>query len=251
MLESASVVTVKYDSSSNGVIYLKYINIYLEEKMNPKPEILIINNSSDSRSKIKNIIGDLDANIVEAESCQGGLEAVLSGNIDIIISDVWMPRMKGDVLCTILKKDILTQHIPFVLISSSVSQSEMLRGFDSGASAYISKDEAQYVLLNITKDLIEKAALLKQKSVLIVDDSKSILNLVSNNLQSSGFDTLTAVNGDEALQLLSSNDVDIILSDIMMPVLDGFSLCSKVKQSKKWAAIPFIMMSSHSERGFI
>ena len=159
--------------------------------------------------------------------------------------------MRGDVLCKILKEDVLTRHIPYILISSSDSQSEMLQGFNSGASAYISRDEAPYILLNIIKDLIEKAALLKQKSILIVDDSKSILNLVSNNLQNSGFNALTAGNGEEALQLLASNDVDIILSDIMMPILDGFTLCAKVKQTKKWASIPFIMMSSHSERGFI
>ena len=219
--------------------------------MNSKPGILIINNSSDSRREIKNIIGDLDTTIVEADSSQEGLEAVLRGNFDIIISEVWMPRMRGDVLCKILKEDVLTQHIPIILISSSVSQSEMLHGFDSGASAYISRDEAPYVLLNIIKDLMEKAALLKQKSILIVDDSKSILNLVSNNLQSSGFNTLIAENGEEALKLLSTNDVEIILSDIMMPILDGFALCTKVKQSKKWASIPFIMMSSHSEKGFI
>jgi len=219
--------------------------------MNLKPVILIISNSSVSRREIKNIIKDLDANIVEADSSREGLEAVLSRKFDIIISDILMSGMRGDVLCKILNEDVLTRHIPYILLSSSASQPEMLQGFNSGASAYISRDEAPYVLLNIIKDLIKKTALLKQKSILIVDDSKSILNLISDNLQNSGFNTLTAGNGEEALQLLASNNVDIILSDIMMPILNGFSLCSKVKQTKKWASIPFIMMSSHSERGFI
>ena len=219
--------------------------------MKPKPKILIIISSPDYKKEIKNIIRNLNADIVEVDSSQNGLEAILGGNFDIIIGDVWMPRMRGDVLCKILKDDPLTRHIPFILISSSASESEMLIGFDSGASAYILKDNVPYVLLKITKDLIEKAALFKQKNILIVDDSKAILDLVSNNLQISGFNTLTAGNGEEALKLLTSNDIDIILSDISMPVLDGFSLCAKVKQSKKWAIIPFIMMSSHSEKGFI
>ena len=60
--------------------------------------------------------------------------------------------------------------------------------------------------------------------------------------------TLTAGNGEEALEKLKENEVDIIVTDVMMPVMDGIKLCKNVKQNIRTCHIPVIILSAKSDR---
>lgn len=87
---------------------------------------------------------------------------------------------------------------------------------------------------------------MSEKSVILVaDDEERILNLVSDFLKSSGFCTLKAKNGAEALKLIeSSTKIDLAILDIMMPELDGWEL---LKIIRKQSNMPIIMLSARSE----
>jgi two-component system alkaline phosphatase synthesis response regulator PhoP len=61
--------------------------------------------------------------------------------------------------------------------------------------------------------------------ILVVDDEEAIVKLVSYNLQKEGFDTLAAVDGREAWEIIRQEKPDLIVLDIMMPEMDGFALC--------------------------
>jgi len=84
-----------------------------------------------------------------------------------------------------------------------------------------------------------------KKKVLVVDDEEQLLVLFKNILELENFNVLTAVSCDEALMLLNTNKVDIILSDIRMPVHDGLYLFSKVKEMQ--LEVDFYMISGDSE----
>ena len=85
-----------------------------------------------------------------------------------------------------------------------------------------------------------------QKTLLIVDDTETnIENLML--LLGDQYDLLAAIDGKEALQLLEEEDVDLILLDIMMPEMDGFEVCTRVKQNSKTAAIPVIFITAKND----
>ena len=67
--------------------------------------------------------------------------------------------------------------------------------------------------------------------ILIVDDEKNIVNILKFNLQKEGYQTIEAYDGEEALHKIDNENPDLILLDIMMPILDGFSVCSKVRRN--------------------
>jgi len=71
-----------------------------------------------------------------------------------------------------------------------------------------------------------------QKTILVVDDEVQILSLFQSLLEMEGFDVLVANSCDEGLDLLSKNSISVILSDIRMPVHDGFYFLKKVKELK-------------------
>ena len=81
------------------------------------------------------------------------------------------------------------------------------------------------------------------KKIIIVDDDKEILKLLEIYLTAEGFDTIKASNGAEAIELLKTNDVDLMVLDIMMPVMDGISACMEIRKNHKF---PIIFLSAKS-----
>ena len=86
----------------------------------------------------------------------------------------------------------------------------------------------------------------KRGTILIVEDNNEIRHYLSSGLAEL-FNTLEAGNGEEALEKLKDNEVDIIVTDVMMPVMDGIKLCKNVKQNIRTCHIPVIILSAKSE----
>ena len=86
----------------------------------------------------------------------------------------------------------------------------------------------------------------KRGTILIVEDNNEIRHYLSSEL-SELFNTLKAGNGEEAMEILEDNEVDIIVTDVMMPVMDGIKLCKNVKQNIRTCHIPVIILSAKSE----
>ena len=79
--------------------------------------------------------------------------------------------------------------------------------------------------------------------ILIVDDDLSNLSLLKTVLKSNDYEVEQAINGEKALEILRSKDIDLIISDILMPVMDGYHLCQECKADNKLKNIPFIFCS--------
>jgi two-component system response regulator VicR len=83
------------------------------------------------------------------------------------------------------------------------------------------------------------------KTVLVVDDEKSIVDILCFNLKKEGFETTVAFNGEEALEKYEAKRPDLILLDVMLPLLDGFEVCRRIRQSDK--ITPIIMLTAREE----
>ena len=85
------------------------------------------------------------------------------------------------------------------------------------------------------------------KKILIVEDEESILFNLRLLLEANGFAVITSTNGTEGFKLAKKNLPDLIISDIMMPGLDGYMLKNKLNENKKTSAIPFIFLTAKAE----
>lgn len=83
-----------------------------------------------------------------------------------------------------------------------------------------------------------------KERILIVDDEKEIRDLIDIYLKGEGYETIKAENGEEALNILKANDIDLIILDIMMPKVNGIEACLKIREEKE---MPIIMLSAKSE----
>ena len=80
--------------------------------------------------------------------------------------------------------------------------------------------------------------------ILVVDDHPALVTLIKHKLIHRGFDVNTAQNGEDAFELIESNCPDLVISDVEMPVFDGYELCGKIKESESYNHIPVILVTS-------
>lgn len=86
-----------------------------------------------------------------------------------------------------------------------------------------------------------------QEHILIVEDDQNISRLVKYNLEKSGFRTTLVITGEQALEFLSGQKVDLIILDVMLPKMDGFETCRRLKDDSRLSSIPLVILTARGE----
>lgn len=82
------------------------------------------------------------------------------------------------------------------------------------------------------------------EKILVVDDEQSIAKIIAYNLKKEGYDVITACDGEAGLELALNENPDLILLDIMMPKMDGYEVCRKIREKKN---TPIIMLTARAD----
>ena len=87
-------------------------------------------------------------------------------------------------------------------------------------------------------------------TILVVDDDAVLNLMLCRILQQGGYHVLSATDGLDALGVLKRHPIDLIMSDVIMPMLDGVALCMRVRAEPTWSHIPLIMMTAADPQTF-
>jgi two-component system phosphate regulon response regulator PhoB len=90
-----------------------------------------------------------------------------------------------------------------------------------------------------------------KETILVVDDEEDILELVQYNLTKEGYKIICAISGEEALKKASSEAIDLIVLDLMLPGIDGLEVTRKLKDNAKTRNIPIVMLTAKGEESDI
>jgi DNA-binding response OmpR family regulator len=82
------------------------------------------------------------------------------------------------------------------------------------------------------------------KTILVVDDEPRYLSLVQINLESDGYSVITAMDGQSAVESVANEQPDIVLLDVMMPIMDGFTACERIRE---FSSVPVIILTAKGE----
>ncbi|HIJ81269.1 MAG TPA: response regulator [Desulfuromonadales bacterium] len=88
----------------------------------------------------------------------------------------------------------------------------------------------------------------KKKRILIVEDEESLLKLETVLLTVKGFEVVAAFTGAMALEILARETFDLVLLDIMLPDIDGFEVCRKIRSDPRSSRIPIIMLTARKSQ---
>ena len=82
------------------------------------------------------------------------------------------------------------------------------------------------------------------KHVLVIEDELALADLIQNVLEDEGYRVSLAFNGEHGLRLLQQGRPDLILCDVMMPILNGLEFCKRVQANRRYSTIPIVLMSA-------
>lgn len=125
-----------------------------------KPKVLVVEDQNDLRSHLANIL-QIHYRVDEAENGVEGLEKASSSLPDIIITDVMMPEMDGFTFCDKLRKNVITSHIPVIMLTALDNVDSKREGLETGADAYIVKPFDKQLLVSQIQNLLNSRQLLK------------------------------------------------------------------------------------------
>lgn len=89
------------------------------------------------------------------------------------------------------------------------------------------------------------------KKILVVDDEPDILKTVNFRLKKAGYEALTAANGQEAIAIIRKEKIDLVLLDLVMPVMDGYELYRIIKGDENFRDIPIIILSASAHKNTV
>jgi len=197
---------------------------------------------------------NLEADGYEVDTALDGMEGIEKAKAsppDVITLDVLMPGMNGFQVMELLKKNPGTADIPVIFISI-VEGPQKDRGFYLGAVDFLTKPIEYGELLKSLKKIessIGKVTGVK-KEVLVIDDERDVTNLIKVNLEDQGYDVFVAYNGPDAIAIARERKPEVIILDLAMPGMDGFSVMKVLKQDKETEHIPIIVLTGHDTKGY-
>lgn len=143
--------------------------------------ILIVEDNDD----LRNYLVDMLKTSYNIQACPNGKDALIiirEFNPDLVISDIMMPEMSGDELCSAIKGDLEMSHIPVVLLTALGDEKNMLEGLEIGADAYITKPFSVGILKATIKNILTNRALLRQVYNSIEEEEPSFPANCTNTL---------------------------------------------------------------------
>ncbi|MBA3053241.1 MAG: response regulator [Candidatus Omnitrophota bacterium] len=182
--------------------------------------------------------------VITASDGKDGLEKAVKERPDLILMDVRMPVMDGFTACKNIRANPVTAKIPVIFLTASTQKGANENAQKSGADHFLTKPFDPIELTEFIDTILHKP-LVKNK-LLIIDDDPSIREAVKIYFEHSGFEIITAANSDEAMKTIHYTPPAIIISDILMPGIDGYQLCKKLKDSAETENIPLILLTSRS-----
>ncbi len=236
----------------------------------PVNNVLVVEGNEDHCQCIKKIIENTGVNIACVPSAQEAEQLLRQTDFDCLIIDLNLSDLSGLDFLSIIEKDKLLCAIPVIVYSeNSLSEKEEKILEKYAHSITVKSADSPERLLDETilflhrvetslsepnrqvlRQLYEKESILKNKTVLVVDDDMRNVFALNNILEEKGLKIRVAKTGFEALRSLDKHpDTDIVLMDIMMPEMDGYKAMQKIREQKRFEKLPILALTAKAMKG--
>ena len=223
--------------------------------------VLVIEND---RIHCAAVVAALQAPGVEIRTVADGAAAVAvlaSTKVDCIVLDLGLPDVGGIQLLAQLRKSDAGKNARIIVHTAQNLSPSELRELDRCADAVVLKrgatlqrlaDEVTLHLCRSRPTLAMVAVVpgLAGRTILLADDDVRNVFALASVLEHQGLQVLTADNGRQVLQLLATTPtISLVLLDLMMPVLDGYTALAEIRADARWAALPVVVLTAKAMPG--
>jgi CheY-like chemotaxis protein len=218
--------------------------------------VLVVDDDAAARHAVRTLLAREKAQIVEAGSAEEALEVVAQGDLDCIVLDLGLPGMSGFELIERLAGG--GRHVPVVVYSGRDLTTEERMKLRAFTDAIVVKgalsperllDEVSLFLHSVQREPEQLAANpdgdLEGRKLLLVDDDMRNIYALAKVLRARGVNVVLAQDGAKALaQLDEQPDIEIVLMDVMMPVMDGYEAMAQIRAQPRFAKLPVIALTA-------
>jgi two-component system cell cycle response regulator len=239
-----------------------------------KKRVLIVDDEPINVKLLEALFPSSQYKINRAYGASEGLEQALRIAPDLILLDVMMPQMNGYEVIHKLKSDPATREIPVILVTALAEEEDKIKGLLAGADDFLNKPVQKIELLARARSLIQLKELREQyharqqildqfmepsrkpgggtensrpQAVLVVEDNPQDAKLILHCLQDFPIQIELVASGEEALARVESQEIDLILLDILLPGRDGFEVCHHLKHNGPTKNIQVLMVTCLSD----
>ncbi len=207
--------------------------------MEAQKKILVVDDDLTVVTLLQSVLVSQGHEVLTAMDGEEGLEKYKNFGADIIILDILMPKMDGYTFVLEFKKmGGNLKRTPIIIVTSRDSMQDIFK--IEGINDYIVKPfKTEDLLRKINKHLFSS-----EKKILIIDGESENLEIIQNRLLASGYEVLTASNGLDALTMAQKEKPDLMVSEIMIPKLDGYRLCRLLKFDRRYKDMPVVFLTA-------
>jgi PAS domain S-box-containing protein len=198
--------------------------------------ILVVDDDANIRRFLSYELKSKGYQVFEASNGKEALELARQHHPDLITMDIQMPDISGFDVTAVLKNDEETRDIP-VLIVSVIEDKE--KAYKLGANDYLTKPFTKEKLIAKVNQLLIGT----KKTILVVDDDKSLVKSIKYNLKHRGYSTHAAYDGRQALEMVAKHAPDLLLLDIIMPNMNGYEVIKALKSRPETSEIRIVLMT--------
>jgi len=200
--------------------------------------VLVVDDEQDSRFLMQHHLVDLGCEVLTASNAKDGIQLARAQQPDLITMDLQMPDMDGWTALRVLKDDPETRDIPVVIASIVASEG---RGRLLGAVDLLNKPVERADLLRV---IWRNLATRQGRRVLVVDDDADVRKSMTELLEAENLEVQTAENGAEGLRMVENDVPDVVLLDLMMPVMDGMEFLRVLRSNPYHLGLPVIVVTA-------
>lgn len=218
--------------------------------MKKKVKVLIVEDSPTQALSLQGILEQAGLDVALASNGQDGLLRARESGPDVVISDILMPGMDGYEFCRRLKTDPDLKNILVILLTSLDDPQEVMRGLECGADNFMAKPYDKEFLLSRIDRILKTRTRQAEKpaaDILIVEDSPTQAARLRAVLEAAGYTVRLASNGKEAIACVKKKRPTLIVSDIVMPEMDGYEFCRAIKENDQTKRIPVVLLTQLSD----
>ncbi len=201
------------------------------------PRILCVDDDPDSLKFLRLTLEDAGYDVLVAADHDAAITGAKAGRPDLICLDLHMPGKDGYEVLKTLRADPDLSFVPVIVVSGS---SEDARTLGCGAHRYLSKPVDAHELTTTVRDVLVGEI----GSALVIEDCVDSSRLLSQALTERGLNVRPAFNGRQGLHRLAESTPSVIVLDLMMPVMDGFTFVDHLRGDPAWSRIPVIILSA-------
>jgi CheY-like chemotaxis protein/GAF domain-containing protein len=233
-------------------------------------ELLVVEDDPAEQMSIAELIGFDDVAITAVGSGQEALTMMRSKPFDCVVLDLRLPDVSGFDLLTEIQNDSTLREMPIVVFTGrELSQEEenelrvkaksiVLKGVKSPERLL---DETALFLHRVIKDLPpakqrmiealhQSDEPLLNRKVLVVDDDIRNIFALNSVLERRGMQVISATNGMDAIKVVeSTDDLALVLMDVMMPEMDGYETMRRIRNNSKFRMLPIIALTAKAMKG--